>query len=146
MKIAVGREFCRELHTRRFWNSPDLILVPLGWKPLSRKFSLWPSILASLIRHRRSSFVFGSGCDLERTITIHLFVISPNNRGATFLKKALATNLAAWNLRYEGQTILGFTDPATHRRVPQSRRSVPLWLWGAERRSIDFLTDPGAYD
>ena len=96
--------------------------------------------------HRRSSFVYGAGRDLARTITTHLFVIAPNNSGSTFLKKALATSRATWNLKYEGQAVHGFIGPVTHRRVPQSRGSVPLWLWGAERRTTDLLTAPGAYD
>ena len=40
------------------------------------------------------------GCrhDVERRVGTHLFGIAANNSGSTFLKAALATSRATWNL------------------------------------------------
>ena len=43
----------------------------------------------------RGAVFFGARHDLERTVTSHLFVLCPNNSGSTFLRKALATRIAA---------------------------------------------------
>ena len=68
--------------------------------------------------------VYGTGRDLERTIITHLFAISPNSSGSTFLQHALATSRATWNLPREGQAVHGFAEPATWRGAPWHR--VPL--------------------
>ena len=54
------------------------------------------------IDRRADAHVYGAGRDLSRTITTHLFVLSPNHGGSTFLQQALATSRATWNLPREG--------------------------------------------
>ena len=90
--------------------------------------------------------VYGAGRDLSRAITTHLFVLSPNHSGSTFLLQALATSRATWNLLREGQAVHGFTGPATWRRVPLPGPVVPRWIWAAEQRWLDVLTDARGYD
>lgn len=82
--------------------------------------------------------MYGAGLDLERTVTTHLFVISPNNSGSTFLKEALATCRATWNLKREGQWALGYVGP-----MPGTSYRL---LWASTRRLIDLLSDASAYD
>ena len=82
--------------------------------------------------------VYGAGRDLERTVTTHVFVICPNNSGSTFLKQALATCRATWNLPREGQWMLGY-------RGPRAGDDVAL-IWASTRELRDSLSDPGAYD
>ena len=98
------------------------------------------------IDRRADAHVYGAGRDLSRTITTHLFVLSPNHGGSTFLQQALATSRATWNLPREGQAVHGFTGPATWRRVPRPGPAVPRWIWAAEQRWLDVLTDARAYD
>ena len=57
------------------------------------------------------SRVYGALHDVERAVGTHLFGIAPNNSGSTFLKEALATCRATWNLSREGQHVLGFAGP-----------------------------------
>ena len=86
--------------------------------------------------------VYGAGRDLARQITTHLFVISPNNSGSTFLKQALSTCRATWNLSREGQWMLGYAGP-----VPgnDDLPHVEL-LWASTPCLIDRLSDTSAYD
>ena len=85
--------------------------------------------------------VYGAGRDLERTIRTHLFVICPNNSGSTFLKEALATCRATWNLSREGQWMLGHTGP-----IPGSDK-LPYaeLLWASSRRLVALLSNSSAY-
>lgn len=87
---------------------------------------------------RRMSRVYGAEHDLERAVGTHLFGICPNHSGTTFLKEALATCRATWNLEREGQRMLGFVGPA-------GRQERGL-IWAAERHSLDQLTDTDRYD
>ena len=82
------------------------------------------------------------GCrhDVESRVGTHLFGISANNSGSTFLKAALATSRATWNLDREGQMMLGYVGPNILWPHPA------VLLWAAERRWIDLVTDPGSYD
>ena len=82
------------------------------------------------------------GCrhDVERRVGAHLFGICANNSGSTFLKAALATSRATWNLDYEGQRMLGYVGPDILWPHPATL------LWASERRWIDLLTDPRNYD
>ena len=82
------------------------------------------------------------GCrhDVERRVGTHLFGISANNSGSTFLKAALATSRATWNLALEGQMMLGYAGPDILWPHPATL------LWASERRWIDLLTDPRRYD
>ena len=84
------------------------------------------------------SWVYGAVHNLEHAVRTHLFGICPNNSGSTFLKEALATCRATWNLKHEGQRMLGFVGP--------SARQKGRLIWSTERRWFDRLTDPGAYD
>ena len=82
------------------------------------------------------------GCrhDVESRVGTHLFGISANNSGSTFLKAALATSRATWNLDWEGQMMLGYVGPNILWPHPA------VLLWAAEQRWIDLVTDPGSYD
>ena len=82
------------------------------------------------------------GCrhDVESRVGTHLFGISANNSGSTFLQAALATSRATWNLDREGQMMLGYVGPNILWPDPATR------LWASEQRWIDLVTDPGSYD
>ncbi|MCY4600504.1 MAG: sulfotransferase [Acidobacteria bacterium] len=82
--------------------------------------------------------VYGAQHDVERAVRIHLFGIAPNNSGSTFLKEALATCRATWNLQREGQAMLGYVGPSRYQKIPL--------IWSAEPDWVAALTDPGAYD
>ena len=79
---------------------------------------------------------------MERTIETHLFVVSPNNSGSTFLSLALAACRQAWSLPDESRLVHGFARPT---RVDSPLRGA-VKVWAAEQRWLDVLTDAGAYD
>lgn len=81
----------------------------------------------------------GAQHDLEALITTHLFVISPNNSGSTFMKNVLATCPGTWNLRREGQNTFGFrgSNPA--------KLDLP-YAWASEPHFVHELSDPTAFD
>jgi hypothetical protein len=56
---------------------------------------------------------YGADHDLESLIRAHLFIISPNNSGSTFLKNVFATSKQTWNLEEEGQHTEGFAGQST---------------------------------
>ena len=78
------------------------------------------------------------GClhDVEKLVGAHLFSVAPNNSGSTFLKQALATCRATWNLDLEGQNVFGYVGPVP--RLPA--------LWASDQRWVDLYTDPRSYD
>ena len=83
--------------------------------------------------------ILGARHDTAATIRTHLFVISANNGGSTFLRRALEANPAVWSLTGEGQHALGFAGPYT-------RGSGKALIWNAtEDRRAEFA-DPEAYD
>ena len=86
------------------------------------------------------------GCrhDVEKRVETHLFGIAPNNSGSAFLKAALATCRATWNLYREGQAALGYVGPKPSRDLLPSRPAT--LIWASEQRWIDLLTDPRHYD
>jgi hypothetical protein len=84
------------------------------------------------------SRVYGALHDLESAVATHLFGVAPNNSGSTFLKEALATCRATWNLAREGQHALGFGGPTT--------RQEGGVIWSTEPGWLARLADPGAYD
>lgn len=84
------------------------------------------------------SLVYGAAHDLERLVRTHLFGIAPNNSGSSFLKVALATSRATWNLAREGQHMLGFVGPTT---AEKGRLT-----WTEDPARLAHITDPGAYD
>ena len=78
------------------------------------------------------------GCrhDVDDLVGVHLFGVAPNNSGSTFLKEALATCRATWNLDWGGKDVFGYVGPVP--RLPG--------LWASEQRWVDLLTDPRSYD
>ena len=80
----------------------------------------------------------GTRHDVEGAVRTHLFGLAPNNSGSTFLKEALATCRATWNLLREGQHMLGFAGPVGSQKAPL--------IWSAEPDWLAPLTDPGAFD
>ena len=84
------------------------------------------------------SHAYGAMHDLERSVRTHLFGIAPNNSGSSFLKEALATSRATWNLSREGQRMLGFAGPTTLENG--------LLIWSAEPEWLARITDRRAYD
>ena len=82
--------------------------------------------------------VYGALHDVGGAVRTHLFGVAPNNSGSTFLKEALTTCRATWNLQHEGQRMLGFVGPSQYRKIPL--------IWNAEPEWRAVLTDPGAYD
>ena len=82
------------------------------------------------------------GCrhPVAERVGTHLFGIAPNNSGSTFLKEAMATSQATWNLDREGQMMLGYVGPNILWPHPATL------LWASEGRWIDLLTDPRRYD
>ena len=48
--------------------------------------------------------------NMKSKIKTHLFIISPNNSGSTFLKNALAASEHTWNLKKEGQHTFATSD------------------------------------
>ena len=85
-----------------------------------------------------TTLVFGAGRNLKQAIRTHLFIICPNNSGSTFLKEALATSRATWNLAREGQNTPGYAGP-----VPGP--GVAL-IWASTPALRERLMEPGAYD
>ena len=81
---------------------------------------------------------YGATNDLETLITTHLFIISPNNSGSTFLKNALATSRRTWNLVREGQNTFGFAGPRSVGKLALG--------WASDQSWIDRFTDPRNYD
>lgn len=82
---------------------------------------------------------YGARHELERIIHTHLFIISPNNSGSTFLQKALATSEHTWNLKKEGQHTYGFVGPTPY-SINQSL------VWAAHKEGIEILSKESAYD
>ena len=85
---------------------------------------------------------YGAILGLERLVTTHLFVVCPNNSGSTFLKNVLATSRATWNLKREGQWMLGYRGPI----LRTAAMPGPPLLWASTQASIDRVTDASAYD
>lgn len=94
---------------------------------------------AATLMSSETPVVLGAGRDLAQLIETHLFVISPNNSGSTFLKNALATSRRTWNLRREGQYVLGFAGPSG------LGEQTPL-IWAAKDEWLEPFCRPGAYD
>ena len=87
--------------------------------------------------------VFGAGRDLEARVRTHLFCISPNHSGSTFLQLALATCRGTWNLHLEGEQTLGFVGP---RPLLLSGLPRPNKFWALHPRHLERLADPGLYN
>ena len=87
------------------------------------------------------ALVYGANHDLERLVTTHLFCTVPNYCGSTFLKNVLSTCRATWNLWHESHRML-IVQRAPRR--PGVGNLAPLWA--ADRRCIEFVSDPHWYD
>ena len=87
--------------------------------------------------------VYAAGRDLERTIGTHLFVISANHGGSTFLGKALAACRSAWSLPGEADRMPGFVQPLGWSPPDMPR---PSKLWAASRPRMDRLAGAAGYD
>ena len=100
----------------------------------------WPSSASS----DHMSLFYGA-CQgperMERTIETHLFVVSPNNSGPTFLSLALAACRQAWSLPDESRLVHGFAGPTTKGDSPL-RGAVKVWA--AEQRWLAVPADDGA--
>lgn len=82
---------------------------------------------------------------MERAIAAHLFVIAPNNSGSTYLRKALATSSATWNLPHDGQRMAGFVGPVTWKSFDADGERPGL-LWAAHERWLEKLASASLYD
>ena len=82
---------------------------------------------------------------MERAIAAHLFVIAPNNSGSTFLREALATSAATWNLARDGQRMAGFVGPVTWKSIEPGRERPGL-LWAADEHWLETFATASLYD
>ena len=89
--------------------------------------------------------VSGAGRDLDNVVTTHLFAVSPNNSGSTFLERALATCRDAWTLAREGKRMLGYSGPTTY-RSPRPGEPKPGLVWAARQHWIERFADPRSYN
>ena len=78
---------------------------------------------------------YGATHDVAQAVTTHLFGISPNNSGSTFLHQALSTTKKTWSLLTEGSLALGFAGPQADTAV-----------WAISRRRLNGLADPALYN
>lgn len=81
----------------------------------------------------------GAKEDVTKLVDKHLFVISPNNSGSTFVSRALAYCAHTWSLPREGQHMLGYAGPDT------IQRGISL-TWASSRENIEFIQDSRHYD
>ena len=86
-----------------------------------------------------AQFAFGAQADLACQITTHLFIISPNNSGSTFVRRAIETCAAVWSLPREGQHMLGYTGP----NLEQEGQEL---IWASDPDRLAALRDPRLYD
>ena len=90
----------------------------------------------------RRAYCYGAGRDLGRLVKTHLFGITVNHSGSTFLRRALATCRATWNLPSEGQFAGGYSGPHLERGALTGARKI----WGSRPRWRDALKDESAYN
>ena len=83
--------------------------------------------------------ILGAQCDLTQRVKMHLFVISPNNSGSTFVTRALETCQEVWRLPREGQHMLGYSGPD----LLKEKREL---IWASDQANLDSLRDPTLYD
>ena len=63
------------------------------------------------MRHQGRPVYFGAECNMGSVITTHLFGITLNHAGSSFLIQAIGVCRAAWNLPLEGRWSLGYAGP-----------------------------------
>ena len=90
----------------------------------------------------RRAYCYGAGRDLGRLVKTHLFGITVNHSGSTFLRGALATCHATWNLPSEGQFAGGYSGP----HLEWGALTGALKIWGSRPRWRDALKDESAYN
>ena len=90
----------------------------------------------------RRAYCYGAGRDLGRLVKTHLFGITVNHSGSTFLRRALATCRATWNLPSEGQFAGGYSGP----HLELGALTGALKIWGFRPRWRDALKDESAYN
>ena len=83
--------------------------------------------------------IFGAQCDLPQPVKTHLFVISPNNSGSTFVTRALETCEEVWRLPREGQHMLGYSGPD----LLKEKREL---IWASNQDYLDGLRNPSLYN
>ena len=88
-----------------------------------------------------TAVVYGAGRDLARTIRTHLFCVCPNHSGSTFLRRALATSEATWNLRREGQRTAHFWPSVAAPGFPRGHK-----FWTLHPDVLERMADPARYD
>ena len=93
--------------------------------------------------HQGERLVFGAGRDLERLVDTHLFCVVPNHGGSSFLRTALETSHATWNLTFDGPWLRGYVGP---RWKPLPNFPMPGKVWAAEPRWAAALADPARHD
>ncbi|MEH6660727.1 MAG: sulfotransferase [Parasphingorhabdus sp.] len=86
-----------------------------------------------------SSLKFGAQHDPAQAIRTHLFIISPNNSGSTFLRRSFEFSDKVWWLPREGQHMPGFVGPYT-----RDTHDALIWNASTDRRAR--YRDPAAYD
>lgn len=86
-----------------------------------------------------SSLQFGAQHDPAQVINTHLFIISPNNSGSTFLRRSFEFSSKVWWLPREGQHTPGFAGPCT-------RDSRDTLTWNASAESRARYCNLSAYD
>ena len=91
----------------------------------------------------QANLVFSAGRDLEDKVRTHLFCISPNHSGSTFLQLALAACRGTWNLPLEGDQTFGFVGPRPLLLPGLPRASV---FWALHPRRLERLADPSRYN
>ena len=95
------------------------------------------------LAHQGERLVFGAGRDLERLVDTHLFCVVPNHGGSSFLRTALETSHATWNLTFDGPWLRGYVGP---RWEPLPDFPMPGKVWAAEPRWAAALADPARHD
>ena len=86
-----------------------------------------------------SSLKFGAQHEAAQAIRTHLFIISPNNSGSTFLRRSFEYSDKVWWLPREGQHMPGFVGPST-------RDTDDALIWNASAGRRARYLDPAVYD
>ena len=81
----------------------------------------------------------GASKCLPALVKTHLFVISPNNSGSTFLQNILKLSKSTWNLEREGQHVFGYSGPSAN------ALKMPL-IWASQQETLDRLLDKESYN
>lgn len=81
---------------------------------------------------------FGALYDLQKLVKSHLFLICPNNSGSTYLKGVMANSLHTWNLKKEGQHMVGFQGVSTN--------AIGAELLWATEKWLKYFTDETAFN